>query len=385
MKAQTTESPSQKTVTLILLALNDDPRYSTQQRDARYPLHSNGNLFDAMEVAQKETVFPLKATQINLQVQIINADTLDELQEAVDKALTENTHFFVLDLPADMQVELAKRNQNKAAIFFNVSVLDSRLRQADCQANLLHIVPSWNMLMDGLAQYLISKKWKEIFVLAGKLPEDQALLQDFNRTAKRYGLKIVETRGFINTNDPRERQQNNVALLTANVNYDVLFVADTAGEFASTLPYQTQLPRPVVGTSGMVIDWWHWAWTRHGAPQVNKRFYKQANRDMTGYDWAAWQSVKIIAEAIQRIKTDDFQQLSNFIRGNMIVIDGTKGAPQSFRRWDNQMRQPLFVTNEHTVITRLPLEGFLHPINQLDTLGIDEKESQCKQQVAPAQ
>ena len=66
------------------------------------------------------------------------------------------------------------------------------------------------------------------------------------------------------TNDPRFREQSNVALMTAGADYDVVFVADTDGEFGRYVPYQTNLPRPVVGTTGLVPAAWHWAWERKG-------------------------------------------------------------------------------------------------------------------------
>ena len=43
---------------------------------------------------------------------------------------------------------------------------------------------------------------------------------------------------------------------------------------------------------------WHWAWPRHGAPQLTGRFEKQAKRHMGSADWAAWIAVKAVVEAV---------------------------------------------------------------------------------------
>ena len=81
-------------------------------------------------------------------------------------------------------------------------------------------------------------------MLKGPRPEDAALLAAFERSAKRFGVRIVETPPFVLGRDPRERSQNNVALLTAGPDYDVVAVIDTDGEFARDVPYQVQRPRP---------------------------------------------------------------------------------------------------------------------------------------------
>jgi ABC transporter substrate binding protein (PQQ-dependent alcohol dehydrogenase system) len=134
----------------------------------------------------------------------------------------------------------------------------------------------------------------------------------------------------------------------------------------------------VVGAAGLVPVWWHWAWERHGAPQLNGRFLKKAKRHMTGYDWSAWVAVKVVVEAVQRTGGADFQKIANYIRGDDLVVDGFSGYRLSFRQWNNQLRQPVFLTTPNWVVARAPLEGFLHPSNNLDTLGFDQRETQCR-------
>ena len=50
----------------------------------------------------------------------------------------------------------------------------------------------------------------------------------------------------------------------------------------------------------------------------------------------------------------------------------------NFRAWNNQLRQPIFVTTTNWVVERAPMEGFLHQTNNLDTLGFDERETKCE-------
>jgi hypothetical protein len=53
----------------------------------------------------------------------------------------------------------------------------------------------------------------------------------------------------------------------------------------------------------------------------------------------------------------------------------------SFRPWDQQLRQPVFLAHGGIgggIAGAAPFDGFLHPTNNLDTLGADQKESPCK-------
>lgn len=68
------------------------------------------------------------------------------------------------------------------------------------------------------------------------------------------------------------------------------------------------------------------------------------------------------------------------LRGGDLVLDGFKGARLSFRPWDQQLRQPVFLAHGGIgggIAGIAPFDGFLHAKNNLDTLGADERESSC--------
>ena len=74
-------------------------------------------------------------------------------------------------------------------------------------------------------------------------------------------------------------------------------------------------------------------------------------------------------------------RLASALRSPDLVLDGFKGARLSFRPWDQQLRQPVFLAQGGIgggIAGVAPFDGFLHPTNNLDTLGADEKESPCK-------
>jgi ABC transporter substrate binding protein (PQQ-dependent alcohol dehydrogenase system) len=52
--------------------------------------------------------------------------------------------------------------------------------------------------------------------------------------------------------------------------------------------------------------------------------------------------------------------------------------PLSFRAWDGQLRQPVLLAAPRSLVAVAPIEGFLHPKSELDTLGYDQPETSCK-------
>ncbi|WP_298611386.1 ABC transporter substrate-binding protein [uncultured Thiothrix sp.] len=364
-------------LTIGYLHLADDARYDDKLMPKQFLGAPFGRPYPAAEVALKEIKFHGEAAGVSFALEQISGKDSADLIKQVDDSQAKGIKFFVVDLPAKTLVEVAQAFKGKDLLFFNISAKDDALRQAQCQANIFHTIPNVAMQADGLVQYLIAHKWRNALILQGPLPEDQLLVEAFNRAAKRYGLKISDTRPFVLGSDPREREKNNIALLTGG-DYDVVYIADTEGEFSRNANYQTLLPRPVVGSEGLNALAWNWAWERHGAPQVEKRFEKQANRHMSDVDWAAWMTVRSLGAAVQQTQSSDFTKIRDYLLAPTTNLDGAKGNPSSFRPWDHQLRQPLLLSTHNWVIDRAPLQGFLHQINNLDTLGFDQPDSQCK-------
>lgn len=367
-----------QTLSIGYVQQSDDPRYDDKHITAQFLGQALGRPSIGAEVALKEVKFHGQNAGIEFALESAEAATAAELIKQVETLQAKGVHFILSDLPAATLSEVASAFKGKDVVFFNVSAPDDSLRQAQCQATVFHTLPNHAMQADALVQYLVAHKWKEVLVLEGEAPEDKLLTAAFERAAKRYGAEIVAKRPFVLGNDPRERDKNNIALLTGGEDYDVVYIADSHGEFARNAAYQTLLPRPVIGSEGLNALAWNWAWERHGAPQVEKRFEKKAERRMSDPDWAAWMAVKAIATAVQQTNGADFAKLRDFLTAPDTTLDGAKGNASSFRPWDHQLRQPLLLSTHNWVVDRAPLEGFLHQTNNLDTLGFDERDSQCK-------
>jgi len=356
-----------------LLVPADDARLERTRVERAYLGHPGGPAGDGLALAIDESQFELEAAQAGVALTTTPAASPDAAKAAALAAEKGGAAALVADLPADWLLAVA--DAVKIPVL-NVSEAADRLRQQDCRARLLHVIPSERMRSDALAQTLVSRKWSKLLLLVGPGPQDQLRAATARASIKRYGLDLVADKPFKLSADPRERNLANPLLLTAGAGYDAVWVVDSDGEFARTLPYRTVLPRPVVGDAGLVALAWHAQFERFGAPQVSRRFAKATKRPMTAHDWAAWVAGKVLVGAATAVPKGPNAAWAKAIAE--APVDGSKGTQMSFRPWDGQLRQTMLLTDGQGVIAQAPIEGLLHPSNVLDTLGADAPEKACK-------
>jgi len=371
--------PAKELFPIVYLQRAEDPFYERHRVYTGLKLRDRHRPLAGAKVAIRESRVLGRAMGLGFELTERSLSPGEDPAEAIEaSARDQGAGVFLLDLPLDDVTALASKLSRQNLVLFNVRHGDDRLRGAACASNLFHTVPSNAMLMDGLAQFLFKKRWRDVLVLVGEDEADRILREAFQRSAKKFQLDIVDVRPFVLKKDPRARDQNNIALLTSGKDYDAVFLADSVGEFGRYVPFNTQRARPVVGSEGLTASAWHWTWERHGAPQLNQRFDKIAKRPMGSTDFAAWAAVKAIVEAVVRAKTTDVAMLRALLRSDDFKVDTYKGVPGSFRVWSNQLRQAVLLHTHNAVSARAPLDGFLHQRNNLDTLGMDERESRCK-------
>ena len=367
-------------VTVGVISLDGDPRYAPRRVERAYPGHPVSRAVEGVKLAAADSAYELGTLGLQMQVSELRVREAKDLPAALAQMKAQRVRYLVSDLPAPLLQALVAQAPATLGdvVVFNASSDDDTLRAQGCARQLLHTYPSRAMLSDALAQYLAAQRWTQALVLNGSSNADAAWRTAFERSAKRFGVKLVAQRDFALSGDPRQRDLGNVRLLTSDRQHDVVVVLDTDGEFARTVPYATNQPRPVVGASGLSALAWHPQWERYGAPQLTRRFGRQAHASMVGQDWAAWMAGRAIAAAlVQRPKGSAAEHLAA-LRGGDITLDGFKGRVLSFRAWDGQLRQPVFLSHGDGVVGLAPMDGVLHPTEVLDTLGVDEKESPCK-------
>jgi ABC transporter substrate binding protein (PQQ-dependent alcohol dehydrogenase system) len=364
------------TFKLTLLTPADDSRLERARLERAVLGHPGGPAADALKVALAEGQTELDAAGAKLTLEVIEVADAAAAKAAAAKAEQSGSAALLTDLPAAWT--LAATDAVKLPVLNLGSAADS-LRQADCRKTLLHLLPSERMRSDALAQTLMARRWAQVLLLTGPSAEDRERSATVQASIKRYGLKLVGSKPFNLSADPRERDLANPLLLTNPATsgaYDVVWVVDSDGEFAASLPYRSALPRPVVGDGGLVAVAWSPKFERYGAPQVTRRLTKAAGRPMGAHDWPAWIAGKALVAAAVAAPKGPAAAWQKAL--NEAALDGSKGVAMTFRPWDGQLRQPVLLSDGQSVIATAPADGVLHPRNTLDTLGADAPEKLCK-------
>ncbi|WP_108683408.1 ABC transporter substrate-binding protein [Methyloceanibacter sp. wino2] len=327
----------------------------------------------------------------------LDVETASSPEEAVD-ALTklyESGHnYIVVDASAPTLLKLSDWAADKDILLFNIRAEDVSLRQEDCRANVMHVVPDRYMLADALAQYLVKMGWTDWLVVHGSTDADKAYRDAVLRAAERFGGNIVDDREYVDVSGGRRdgvgpippakphKEANASHQMIKATDYDVIVVADEDQIFGPLMPYRGGgQPRVVAGTTGLTATTWSRGHEKWGATQANNNFEKANDRLMLPIDHMAYVATRTIGEAVTRKPKNDFETVSAFIHGPDLQLAPFKGIKQQFRPWDGQFRQPILIATEKVPVSVSPQKGFphaSHPEIEVDTLGIDEPESKCK-------
>lgn len=365
-------------VTIGYLGLEDDARYHPDIVYTRIEIAPGGNPIDGATMGVEDLKVVSEAVGQTVSLDHQQAADASGLIAKVGDMVAAGEHFVMLDLPAELVDQVAAATTDLPVTLINTTAPEDYLR-ARCYPHLLHTAASDRMMSDAMAQLLRTRNWTRVLMLVGPHERDVVMAAAFRASAERLRIDIVDERQFTLSTDPANREANNSQLITGGADYDIVYIADSEGEYGRYLPYDTQLPRPVIGSTGLVASEWQWSWDRDGSTQVTVRFEELTDgRRMTGKDWATWIGAKSIVTAYAKARSEEYQDIAGYLRSSRLRIDGAKGVQLNFREWDGQMRMPIVLATHNAVIAEAPLEGFLHQTNTLDTLGTDAPEHQCQ-------
>ena len=308
-----------------------------------------------------------------------------DVAAAFAEQVAAGSRLFIADLPRDDLLALAQHPDAAQTLIFNSRVGDDDLRRTTCFPQVFHTALSRAMRADALVQFLVWKKWTELFLLAGSTEGDRAFAEAIRRAATKFGAEIVAEDSYAyspiarRTDSGHIQVQSQMPLATqaADDDYDVMIAIDEGEIFGEYLPFNSYAPRPVAGTHGLVPMSWHRVQEQWGSTQIQRRFTEVAGRWMEERDYAAWLGVRALGEAVTRTNSAEVATLRAYLRGPDFALGGFKGVGLTFRPWNQQMRQPVLLVNKRILVSVSPQPGFLHQRTPLDSLGFDEPETDC--------
>ncbi|MCW5695215.1 MAG: ABC transporter substrate-binding protein [Bauldia sp.] len=372
------DAPAVTPFPIGFVELANDPRVDPERTYYEVQVRPWGSSLAGAELAIQDSQTIGNVINVGFTLRDTAAASIDEAIATVREWAAEGMHFVVVNVPAAEMLALADGVADLPVTLFNTTAAEDYLRGESCRANVVHTAPSQRMLTDAMVQFLVTNRWTNILVLEGPSEADASEVAALRQSATLFGARIVDVRPFILSNDPRNREENNVALITAQGNYDVVYIADSDGEFARFATYEVNNPRPVVGAAGLTAAAWHWSYQKQGSSEITQRFDDVGGRHMQSQDWTAWISIRAIVQSVLRGQTTEYQGVRDYLLGDRMNLDGGKGNPMSVRSWDHQLRQAIPLASANAVFDEAPITGFLHPTNDLDTLGVDERQTTCR-------
>jgi ABC-type branched-subunit amino acid transport system substrate-binding protein len=258
----------------------------------------------------------------------------------------------------------------------NVGAPDDRLRNEGCERRAFHVMPSVAMYADGLTQVLIEQRKLTRWSVTGDGSPRGAEIEAAAR-------RSVARRGGTVTGDAAGADVLLLAVDDRGVDAGVArAIAEGRRPDRIAGIGEAGIRLPAERAAGLWAVGWHYELERFSARELNGRFRRRWNAPMTETSWAAWAALKLVGEAVVRAGAGDGAALAAFLE-SAPPFDGHKGEALTFRRWDHQLRQPLYVAGPRK---REDIGGPLGPFavladvggKNLDALGTAMADSRCR-------
>lgn len=307
-------------------------------------------------------------------------------------------------------------------IFLNIGAQDDALRGEACNSRTFHLSASTTMYLDAITGWGIhagfhrwffvyndSDEQKANYVKAGKIlkshssgsevgsimvPKNEPVYNSVLEDIKKAGPDLVvlllgPTEQLIFSNQYKISGLNieTIGYPAPGAQTRKFYTGSLRDVYTGSLQ---DVPKP---GSGHHVALWEATLDKHGAEELNSRFLGRFGQAMDPSAWAAYMGIKVMAEAATKAGSTESADLIEYLENPRTTFDIDKGKGTSFKPWNHQMRQPLYLvrTNpdyqDKTALQDLAiLEGELPslyepdvpPIQRLDQFGVGEQASRCK-------
>lgn len=296
--------------------------------------------------------------------------------------------------------------------FFDIGSLDDRLRGEWCDPYTFHVEASAAMYLDALAQGYLRAGVRHWFAVSSADPRGAALLGRFRRALRRAGTDPGELLHAAVPADGGDYREALEAIRSGKPDAVMLllgwldqldFLAQAAA--SGVTPEVTGLPEPVTQTRNFYAELqdlapergtgpraalWDASLTAHGAGRLNARFRARWGVPMDPPAWSAHQTVGLIAAALGAGAGRSGPALAAHFAQPGTEARVHKGPGTSFRSWDHQLRQPLYLVKvdpaaprgvqQASVVDQLPAPPATgaDAAAHLDRLGDPKSASTCR-------
>jgi ABC-type branched-subunit amino acid transport system substrate-binding protein len=364
-------------------------------------------------MAEEEYGFNAELLGMELDVLISAAPDEDAVLEAARQLIADEEVFALVGgFGKEQALALSRLAEEYQILFLNIGSPSDALRNEACNRHTFHVEPSAAMYLDALAGWYIRSGFRNWFFVHEDSEEGEALygraawsLRERHFGAREVGrvASAADTLEFGEVIEAVRRANPELVFLLLEPAAQLVFLEQY--EAAGLEVAVTGFPDPVAQTrtfldasrsmapgagSGHRAMAWEATLDAYGARELNSRFMLRWDQPMEPSAWAAYQAVKILFEAASFRGTLEGPELVEQLESPQTVFDIWKGIGASFRPWDHQLRQSLYLVKISpvaeqpremaTLVGELPaiyLPG-TDPVERLDQLGDLQRESRCR-------
>ena len=361
-------------------------------------------------VMAEETV----ADGSSLELLISSAPNEAAALRAAQRLVNEGVFALVGGFGEEVARTLSRVAEEHEILFFNIGSSSDALRNEACNRYTFHVEASAAMYVAALAQWLAQSGLHRWFFVYAASEEGEAGYRQALETIHTWDSEADVVGIAVTANGPvfaealeaigRAKPDGVLLLLDWLPQLDFLGQYEAAGLNAAV----TGFPEPVAQTREFFalsrnvapqasraprVALWEATLDTYGARDLNERFISRWGEPMDPAAWAAYAAVKILGEAVIATGTTDPYVLVDYLESPDITFDIGKGPGISFRPWDHQLRQPLYIVRIDpeaawglqvskriglaALVAEVPPEAGATSVERLDLLGDGPGESGC--------
>lgn len=365
------------------------------------------------EFAREELQHNASLLGIDVDVLVSFAGEAEVVQEAERLVEEEGAFGLIGGFGLGQATALADFAVQAEIPFLNIGTSDDRLRNESCSQYTFHVEPSDAMYIDALTGWFIRagfRRWAFVH-------EDSEYGEELYRRAdwaldERHfgGREVARVAVAEGEAEPdwqkvfrslrRGRPEVVMVLLDPKRQLEFLRRSAEGDEGWET----AGLPLADAQTRSFYLSWataapddedlfrasaWEATIDSYGAREFNERFRERTGVPMDASAWAAYQAIRILYDSAIATRSLEGPELAAHLADPNAVFDVWKGIGVTFRPWDHQLRQSLFLVQlsavdenraSITLVGELPALYLprTDPVERLDQLGDLRNRSSCR-------
>jgi len=333
---------------------------------------------DALDAAVDEAVrqghemvadeFGMNASMlgIDFRIPIEGAADADAAVAAASRLVDEEGAYAIVGGWGGLEVAraLSDWSAERGIPFVNAGESADVLRNELCRPTTFHLEPSDAMYLDAMAGWYVRSGFRRWFVLRSDDARGEALLDRTRWTLRErhFGARIVGDRAASDIADAGEvaRRLNRtdadllVLLMPAAQQLEWLGALEAEGvdvvvaghpdqeAQSRAFMFASRATAPGLGTNARILAF-EATLDAFGAREINARYLARFGDAMEPPAWATYQAVKILYEMAFFGRSSDPADVYAQLTAENQVFDLWKGIGTSFRPWDHQMRQSMYL------------------------------------------